>query len=75
MGGPEQTRDFYRLFMVPGMNHCVGGAGVSVFDFLGVLDRWVEQGKAPDVLTGYHPRADGSPEFTRDVPFYRTGAR
>ena len=75
MGGPEQTRDFYRLFVVPGMNHCVGGAGVSVFDFLGVLDRWVEQGKAPDVLTGHHPRADGSPEFTRDVPFYRTGAR
>jgi hypothetical protein len=71
MGGPQSTRDFYRLFVVPGMNHCVGGDGVSVFDYISALDRWVEQGKAPDVLTGYRPRADGSPEFTRDVPFYR----
>ncbi|HKS53905.1 MAG TPA: tannase/feruloyl esterase family alpha/beta hydrolase [Steroidobacteraceae bacterium] len=74
MGGPEKTRDFYRLFVVPGMNHCVGGDGVSVFDFISVLDRWVEQGEAPDVLTGHHPRSDGSVEFTRDVPFHRAGA-
>jgi len=73
MGGPQKTRDFYRLFMIPGMNHCFGGDGVSAFDYIGALDSWVEQGKAPDVLTGYHPGADGSPEFTRDVAYYRTG--
>jgi feruloyl esterase len=37
----------YRLFMVPGMTHCVGGEGTSSFDSLGVLERWVEQGQAP----------------------------
>ena len=50
----------------------MGGDGVSVFDFISVLDRWVEQGQAPDVLNGCRPRADGSPEFDRDVPFHRT---
>jgi feruloyl esterase len=37
----------YRLFMVPGMTHCVGGEGTSTFDSLGALERWVEQGQAP----------------------------
>ena len=72
MGGPEKTRDFFRLFMIPGMNHCIGGDGVSVFDYIGVLDRWVEERRAPNVLTGYHPGPDGTPEFTRDMEFYRT---
>jgi hypothetical protein len=72
MGGSEKTLDFYRLFMIPGMNHCGGGDGVSEFDYVGAVDRWVEQGKAPNVLTGSHPRSDGSSEFTRDIAYYRT---
>ena len=31
LGGISQTQDFYRLFMVPGMGHCVGGAGANAF--------------------------------------------
>ena len=31
MGGPRQTRDFFRLFMVPGMGHCAGGVGPAIF--------------------------------------------
>lgn len=42
------TRSFYRLFMVPGMGHCGGGAGTDRFDKLGTLARWVEDGVAPD---------------------------
>lgn len=30
-GGVEQVRKFERLFMVPGMNHCSGGAGAVNF--------------------------------------------
>lgn len=55
------TVRFYRLFMVPGMGHCGGGAGPSDFgqpghrpvkidpqhDTLLALDRWVERGIAP----------------------------
>lgn len=39
-----------RLFMVPGMSHCYGGAGPNVFDTVGPLDRWVEGGTAPERL-------------------------
>jgi hypothetical protein len=63
-GGPERVRDFYRLFMVPGMNHCAQGAGAVNFgqplippvslearsNALISLEHWVEQGVAPDVL-------------------------
>ncbi|MFN0119597.1 MAG: tannase/feruloyl esterase family alpha/beta hydrolase [Blastocatellia bacterium] len=49
--GPA-TRDFFRLFMVPGMFHCGGGVGCSAFDKLTPLMQWVEQGTAPDQLTG-----------------------
>jgi hypothetical protein len=61
-GGLERVRDFDRLFMVPGMNHCAGGAGAVNFGQSGVapvsldpehdailaLQRWVEDGIAPD---------------------------
>lgn len=56
-----ETRDFARLFMVPGMNHCAGGPGANVFngpdnlggiedpdhDVVMALDRWVSTGVAP----------------------------
>lgn len=55
-------RNFYRLFMVPGMQHCFGGPGPNAFgasfqprvprepahDVLEALKRWVEHGVAPE---------------------------
>ena len=43
----EQARRQLRLFMVPGMDHCSGGEGVSRFDTLGVIDEWATSGTAP----------------------------
>lgn len=43
----DNTRDHYRLFMVPGMAHCGGGEGTDQFDMLTALEQWVEQGEAP----------------------------
>jgi len=40
----------YRLFMVPGMQHCQGGAGTDTFDALGAVERWREAGTAPDFI-------------------------
>lgn len=42
--------DTLRLFMLPGLNHCEGGAGFTVFDPLTALEAWVERGEAPQVL-------------------------
>jgi feruloyl esterase len=54
MGGPDKTRDFFRLFMVPGMQHCVGGDTADSIDYMTYLQNWVEQGVAPDSVMAHH---------------------
>jgi feruloyl esterase len=65
-GGVEQTRGFYRLFLVPGMGHCGGAYGV---DWISALEQWIEAGRAPDeiagkrlpAMTGFGPPPAGPP--------------
>jgi feruloyl esterase len=45
--GNAQSSDFARLFMVPGMGHCRGGAGPDTFDTIGTLSQWREKGATP----------------------------
>lgn len=61
---PSDIQSFYRLYMVPGMLHCLGGRGAVSFgndgrNFLNAtpdndiqlaLDRWVTQGTPPDAI-------------------------
>jgi hypothetical protein len=44
--GPK-TNAFARLFLVPGMGHCAGGAATDSIDGLGKLVDWVEKGQPP----------------------------
>ncbi|MFN7927030.1 MAG: tannase/feruloyl esterase family alpha/beta hydrolase [Blastocatellia bacterium] len=60
------TKDFFRLFMVPGMFHCGGGVGCSNFDKLTPLMQWVEQGKAPESIIGARV-VDGKTTRTRPL--------
>ena len=53
-GGAEKAADSIRLFMVPGMAHCGGGDGTSMFDSLAVLEQWVEQKKTPAQIPASH---------------------
>ncbi|HET9191359.1 MAG TPA: tannase/feruloyl esterase family alpha/beta hydrolase [Vicinamibacterales bacterium] len=46
MGGKQD--DFIRLFMAPGMNHCGGGPGPNLVNWMAALERWREAGVAPD---------------------------
>ena len=63
----DPPEDFYRLFLVPGMAHCGGGAGANSFgnggsgaatgrdperDIFSALERWVERGVAPERVVG-----------------------
>jgi feruloyl esterase len=50
-GGLNQTRDFYRLFLVPGMGHC---GGAYVVDWIRALEEWVEGDQPPDVVLAEH---------------------
>jgi feruloyl esterase len=62
VGSVERTQNFFRLFMVPGMGHCQGGAAPHAFGQAGLvpglrddaehdirraLEAWVERGRAP----------------------------
>ena len=49
---------FYRLYMIPGMLHCQGGAGPGNVDWLEILDRWVEEKAAPHEVTATGPQGD-----------------
>ncbi len=54
-GGSDAVAKWSRLFLVPGMGHCVGGeSGLDQFDLLGAVVNWVEKGEAPDsvIATG-----------------------
>ena len=46
----SDTKDFFRLFMVPGMGHCGGGIGPDRHDAMTAMINWVEKGKAPDSI-------------------------
>lgn len=50
MARQKATRASVRLFLVPGMHHCGGGAGPDQFDTLSALEAWVEHGRAPDAI-------------------------
>ena len=85
MGGEAETQKFFRLFMIPGMGHCRRGPGGDAADFMSALERWDEQGIAPDAMVMHHlvkeqnylglprpiyPLAAGSFDRTRPVfPF------
>jgi len=65
--GVEETMDFYRLYMVPGMFHCMGGAGCDNVDWFTPLASWVEDGIAPEGLIGSHIE---NGEVVRTRPLY-----
>ena len=65
-GGSEQTSNWARLFMVPGMAHCSGGEGPDTFDKISVMEQWVEQDKAPEQIIAAHKTA-GKVDRTRPL--------
>ena len=66
-GGPEQTKAFARLFLVPNMGHCRGGPATDQFDMLTPLVSWVEQGTPPDQIIASGTRFT-SPPTARSRP-------
>lgn len=65
--GAKRAGEFVRLFLVPGMQHCWGGAGPNQFGQEGppqgnaasnigaALMRWVEEGVAPERIVAARP--------------------
>lgn len=76
--------NFYRLFMAPGMSHCAGGPGATAFgnlfrgsamdadhDVMLAMERWVEDGVAPERIVAQH-LSEGvrDPYFERPLCVY-----
>jgi len=66
LGGAGKASNSVRLFLAPGMGHCGGGEGPNTFDKVGPLERWVEQGRAPEQLPASHS-TNGTVDRTRPL--------
>jgi feruloyl esterase len=55
--GAKMTDVSARLFMAPGMAHCVGGTGPNVFDAVDAMVNWVEHGKSAEQILATHVTA------------------
>jgi feruloyl esterase len=64
--GKDKAADSIALFMVPGMNHCSGGAGTDSFDKMKALEEWVEQAKTPTQIIASH-LTSGQADKTRPL--------
>jgi len=58
--------DVMRVYLIPGMNHCTTGPGVDAFDWLTLMENWVEKGQAPERIMGYSLKGD---KAGYNVPF------
>lgn len=67
VGSADEVHDSYRLFMAPGMGHCSGGEGPSVFDKMALIEAWVEEGYAPDRVLATRLGPDGEVEMRRPL--------
>ena len=79
--GKLEANSFVRLFMVPGLQHCFGGPGPDSFgamvtagqsdpqhDMTMALERWVEQGVAPDQIIASKRQGDAKSPPVRTRP-------
>ncbi len=59
-----------RLIMMPGVDHCFGGAGPDFVNYLDVIDNWIKTGVAPDRVTAFWLNDQFQPDGSRPVCAY-----
>jgi tannase/feruloyl esterase len=70
----SSASDFFRLYMVPGMFHCGGGVGTSVFDAFTPLVEWVEKVTVPSAIRAER-HVDGKADRSRPLCPHPQAAR
>jgi hypothetical protein len=63
--GLDNTKSFYRFFLVPGFAHCRGGYGPNEVDAMSVIIDWVEGGVVPQRLPARKTEKDGRVKYQR----------
>lgn len=59
--------NYLRMFMMPGVLHCIGGPGPDTADWWSVTDNWVDKGQAPDRVIARKIGEDGAVSRTRPL--------
>jgi len=74
VAGGEAVGTAMQLYMVPGMNHCRGGAGTDTFDVMGPIEQFVASGYAPARIPASRI-VNGTVERTRPLCAYGQAAQ
>jgi hypothetical protein len=64
------ARDYTALYLLPGVQHCAGGAGPDQIDWYSVISAWAERGEAPKRVIASKREAPGKVSRTRPVCRY-----
>jgi hypothetical protein len=64
------ARSYARLYLLPGVMHCLGGPGPDSVDWLSAIVDWVERDKAPERLIATKHDGEGKPVMTRPLHPY-----
>ena len=56
--------------MLPGMDHCIGGPGPSLVDWVSEIDNWLETGQAPNQVTAFWINEQFQPDGSRPACAY-----
>ena len=68
MGGPREVDKYYRLFLAPGVEHCVpDGKGPYPKDALKALVDWVERDIPPKILAAERPCDYSNPKQNHTI--------
>jgi len=74
-GFGEDTMNFFRLFLVPGMDHCTAFSNLGITDNsvdpLTALEAWVEKNSPPKELPVTRYETNGSVQSRFTVPLYK----
>ena len=70
-----RAADFARLFVVPGMGHCLGGPATDRFDALTAVVDWVENGVVPERIVATASPASPFPDRSRPLCPYPLQSR
>ena len=73
-GGLQAIQNFSRLYPVPNLGHCTGGATTDQFDMLTPVVNWVENGTAPGPVNATSSATAFSATTYQVVGNYITGA-
>ena len=64
----RNLRDYFRFFLLPGVDHCSGGPGPDQVEWLSLIEDWVKHGQAPNRVVAR--KLDDAGSVSRSRPVY-----